>query len=67
MTWTVQYFLHQAHVWEGHGIQAEDDNNSGAAAYAARKVAMWTQLATVSEKQFQSVNTLYQAVLTCNS
>jgi hypothetical protein len=40
---------------------------TSAAAYATRKVAMWTQLATVSEKQFQSVNTLYQAVLTCNS
>lgn len=50
MTWTVNYFLYQASLWENRGIEAE---KPGAMAYAARKAAMWRAVAGNSDKQFR--------------
>jgi hypothetical protein len=49
MTWTVNYFLYQAGLWENRGIIAK---SPGAVAYAARKAAMWRAVAGISDEQF---------------
>lgn len=59
MRWTVKYFIQKGRLWEGHGIEADHEQNHGAAAYAARKAVMWRDLATLCEKQFHLVNPSY--------
>jgi hypothetical protein len=60
MQWTVRYFHHQAGTWEKWGIQAADADKPGAAAYAARKVVMWTQLRNDAERRFTRTSGTYE-------
>ena len=59
MQWTVRYFRHQAGQWEKWGSQAEHATKPGAAAYAARKVVMWSQMAKEAEHKFVLINDMY--------
>jgi len=64
--WTVRYFVYQSGVWrdrksvdeimyaEGPAVYA------GAAAYAARKEAMWKEMAVSASKQFRVVNSSFK-------
>jgi hypothetical protein len=57
MRWTVLYFQHQAAKWENWGTQVQQDpGRAGPAAYAARKVAMWTKMASNADSEFRKVN-----------
>lgn len=60
MVWTVNYFKHQSQQWIDRRAAAMALNNSGAAAYASRKSAMWTSMATNAENEFQKVNPAYE-------
>lgn len=56
MQWTVRYFQNQACKWKQWGVQAEQGRMAGAAAYAARKVAMWTDMAGRAYREFKLIN-----------
>ena len=62
MQWTVRYFQHQAGQWEKWGNQAEYATKQGAAAYAARKVVMWTHMAKDADRKFMLINDLYHPI-----
>ena len=51
MGWTVQFFRHQAKVWEERRVQSQ--NFAGRACYAARQVAMWGKFAAQATTTFQ--------------
>jgi hypothetical protein len=59
MEWTVRYYLHHVKVWEGRATSSRQVGNAGATAYAIRKAAMWTDIATTAQAQFQRVNPRY--------
>lgn len=61
MQWTVRYFQHRAGKWQEWGTQAEDANKPGPAAYAARKIAMWTNMAQHADIQFKRTSSLYHS------
>jgi len=54
MKWTMQYFIQRAKRWEDMGSAAKEGGkvSAGAAAYAARKAAMWRWLAFRAKKRF---------------
>jgi hypothetical protein len=60
MIWTVNYFKHQCQQWSDRKAAANVVNNSGAAAYASRKMAMWTCMASNADNKFQKVNSAYK-------
>lgn len=55
MTWTVGYFMFQADVWDNHGIIAQRTGKVGAVGYAARKAAMWRDVAASSKREFRVI------------
>jgi hypothetical protein len=59
MKWTVMYFRFQSRVWNERRDVAEEMGDMGAAAYAARKEAMWREMALNSSAHFKNVNHLY--------
>lgn len=60
MEWTVRYFLNNMTMWEDRSTACSD---RGAAAYAARKAAMWHSMALQAEDQFSDANNSYQRSL----
>lgn len=56
MDWTVRYYIYQSGVWKNRKSIAETLDDAGAAIYAARKEAMWMELAGHSARQFREVN-----------
>lgn len=56
MEWTVRYFLYQSHIWLDRKRVAEGMDDSGAAAYAARKMGMWKEMANRAAKLFLDNN-----------
>jgi hypothetical protein len=56
MEWTVRYFAYNKKVWEERGEIAE---RPGPAAYAARKAAMWCDIATDADRAFSVLNMSY--------
>jgi hypothetical protein len=63
MEWTIRYYIHQAEVWKERRHVSDDQRNPGAAAYAARKSRMWSDVAEAAEKKFLSVNSSYVPVI----
>lgn len=61
MDWTVRYFLYQSGVWHNRISYAKELDDNGAAGYAAKKKAMWMDLAKNAVAQFKSVNPLYKS------
>jgi hypothetical protein len=59
MQWTVKYFDVQSAIWENRGIVAQHDGRDGAAAYAARKAAVWHSVAGNADTRFKAVNRQY--------
>jgi hypothetical protein len=62
MEWSVRYFLNNARVWEGRSDAAA--GNPGAAAYAARQVTKWRQVAASCDHLFQGINPHYVRLVT---
>lgn len=60
MDWTVRYYIHHARVWRERKDVADNMGDIGAAAYAARKDAMWLEMAAHAAADFQAVNPLYK-------
>jgi hypothetical protein len=60
MEWTVRYFIYQSGVWRDRKSVEESMYDAGAAAYAARKEAMWKEMAVSAGKQFRVVNSLFK-------
>ena len=63
MQWIVRYYLHQSGAWENCKAAAQHSGKPGAAAYAARKAAMWQTMAATSDKQFKVVNNKYRPLV----
>lgn len=61
MDWTVRYYIRQSEVWKNRKSVAEVMADMGAAVYAARKAAMWMDMAVDSAGQFLAVNLLYKS------
>jgi hypothetical protein len=59
MGWTVRYYLSQANVWSTHRVSAQSHGNMGAAAYAARKVNMWRNIAEHADARFLRITPAY--------
>lgn len=59
MGWTVNFYLHQSQIWTNRKSYADSNGNYGAAAYAARKVSTYQQIASVLDTRFNSVNPGY--------
>lgn len=59
MRWTVKYFKHHSVKWMKFNSEAITKGDDGAAAYAARKQAMWLNMANSAHTQFQGVNPQY--------
>ncbi|KIM39386.1 hypothetical protein M413DRAFT_74977, partial [Hebeloma cylindrosporum] len=62
MEWTVRYFLHKMDYWRAPPPPDREPPSSGAAAYAARKCAMWHDLALYADKSFKNVNINYKSL-----
>jgi hypothetical protein len=62
MSWTVRYYSYQSGVWKERRALANGSKNYGAAAYAARKEAMWMAMASNAESRFEKLNPLYSSV-----
>jgi hypothetical protein len=60
MGWTVRYFAHNREVWEERRKNAK---HAGPASYAARKAAMWGDIATDADNAFSVVNRSYTPLL----
>ena len=54
MDWVVRHFLHQAKDWSER--QTGSSVSAGAAAYAARQYARWTEIAATADSMFKSNN-----------
>jgi hypothetical protein len=63
MQWTVRFFLHRHHAWEEWQTMATSNGNLGPAAYAARKAAMWRDMAQDADYSFVNTNSLYRRLL----
>jgi len=53
MEWTVRYYNHQSKIWKTRRTVAEDMGDDGAAVYASRKDAMWSNMASSADSQFR--------------
>ena len=62
MQWSVCYFMHKTQVWEEHRKNALVDNKYGAAVYAARQSAKWSDMACHADQAFD-IDTLYTSPL----
>jgi hypothetical protein len=51
MQWMVNFFRHQSNTWGNR----QGLSNSGARAYAARKNAMWSGMASSAEQIFKTL------------
>jgi hypothetical protein len=56
MEWTVRYFAYNKKVWEERRNIAQ---RAGPASYAARKAAMWHDVATDADRVFSVLNGSY--------
>jgi hypothetical protein len=63
MTWTVRYFLNQFNLWMARKKDAQASDLDGAAAYACRKMAMWTMMARQAEVKFGLINSGYYSIV----
>lgn len=61
MSWTVEYFRHQAVIWRDRAGEA---GSRGASAYAVRKASMWEEMAWFAEELFREANYAYKPITT---
>jgi hypothetical protein len=64
MEWTVRYYLHQARIWETRRDMIQEGGDQGARTYAARKAAMWMEIARSADIRFKSINRSYSCLVT---
>ncbi|KAF8816593.1 hypothetical protein BYT27DRAFT_7076625 [Phlegmacium glaucopus] len=63
MGWTVRYYMYQSGIWMERRTVAVAAGDNGAAAYAARKAAMWMDISATAGAQFQEVSPLYKETI----
>lgn len=61
MQWVVRHFLYQAKVWSER--QTGPSVSAGAAAYASRQHARWTDIAAAADSKFKANNVNYILLL----
>jgi len=60
MHWTVRWYVSRAETWRVRRDAAEQLSR-GHAAYAEKQMAMWNELARVSDQMFSNVNSDHQS------
>lgn len=65
MQWTVNFFSHNAEMWEKLQDTSADIENNGAGviAYARRKQATWEHFRLQADRTFRSLNIDYKSLM----